>query len=334
MILKDETEIRVDRGATALSLLLVVLSSCLSQPRAVKVPRVKNPRPAAVQASLAGEWVPAAHYWREVFELSKGTDLRACLESAQAMSNLKDYEGASNILQLGLDEYPNNPDLLACKGDALVALGFRRSAEACYERCLEVSPNRIPVLCALGHLRLTLDRETAAVGPLQRALDLGCDKLSTRERLATAYRDSGRPAHAWVLYVSRMNLDPPASPEFVTEAACLALDPALLATHPDATAVALVWLECCLLLNPNHTEAHFQHGVLSEAIGNSLDAIDSYRRAIETQPSFLPALTNLALLFAELQHEGPCREMVARAVELESDHDRRIALWDLLGRFE
>jgi lipopolysaccharide biosynthesis regulator YciM len=98
--------------------------------------------------------------------------------------------------------------------------------------------------------------------------------------------------------------------------------------------VAIVWLEVSVGENPEHTAAYFQHGVLSEALGNHGEAIDSYRMSIYTDPNFLPALTNLALLYAELDREGPCREMVARAVELESNRQRRAALQQLLARFE
>ncbi len=331
---RNVTEIRGERLGGALSLFLLVLASCVGQPGTVQVPRVEDPRPAAVLATRNGEWPAAAHYWTEVLELSDGEDLEACLQAAHALRELKDLEAEINVLQRGLEVYPDNPDLLAFKGDALITLGFRRSAESCYERCLEEDPDRIPVLCALGHLRLLLDRETAAVTPLQRALDLGCEKMTTRENLANAYRNSGEPVRAWLLYSSRMQLEPLPNPEFIADAASLALHPMLAEKHPDATAVALVWLERSLSQEPNHTEANFQHGVLSEAIGNTFDAVESYGRAVKTQPTFLPALTNLALLFAELEHEGPCREMVARAVELESDYDRRIMLRELLGRFE
>lgn len=334
MTARNVTKIQGERVGGASAVLLALLSSCIVQPKEARIPRVEDPRPAAVIATRNSEWKLAAHYWSQTLDNSSGEDVQACVEAATALRHLQDLEGEITMLQLGLEKDPHNADLLELKGDALVKLGFRRSAEACYERCLEEEPDRIPALCSLGHLRLLLDREMAAINPLQRALDLGCPKLSTRENLARAYRESGEPILAWALYTSRIQMDPPPSAEFIADAAGLALNPILLAQCPDATAVALVWLEGSLLREPNHTEANFQHGVLSESIGNTLDAIESYGHSVKTQPTFLPALTNLALLFAELGHEGPCREMVARSVELETDYDRRIALRELLVRFE
>lgn len=325
---------RIEGTERALGLSLLVLAACSSGPGAIRLPFARNPALVASEAAQEGEWAKAAHNWELVFEQSDGEDLHACLEGAKAFKHLGDLEGASNLLGLGLERDPRQPDLLELKGELLVELGFRRSAEVYYERCLAEDPDRIPVLCALGNLRLSLDHETSAIVPLQRALDLGCDKVSTREHLARAYDDSGELLRAWPLYVSRMSLDPPPSPEFTAEAAVLSLNPKLLATYPDATDVALIWIECSLLINPNHIGAHFQHGVLSEALGNKLMAVACYERAIEIEPAFLPALTNLALLLAELEQEGPCRAIVARAVALESDHDRRVALWELLEKFE
>lgn len=321
-------------GALSIALAAMSLAACKARSGAPKVPPVDDPFRAAVQASQGEEWAKAAYYWNEVFVSANGKDTQACREAARALRHMGDAESASAMLQRGLDAEPNNPDLLELKAESLVVLGFRRSAEAYYERCLENDPNRISALCALGKLRLALDREAAAAIPLQRAYDLGCDDPVLFEHLALAYHNSGQPIRAWTLFTDRMGREPRPGPDLVAEAAMISLEPALLLKHPDATAVALVWLELCMKEHPEHTVIFFQHGVLSESLDNFEDAIASYRHAANTDPDFLPALTNLALLFAELEHEGPCREMVARAVELESNRARRKALQGLLAKFE
>ena len=156
-----------------------------------------DPLSAALRASREEDWGSAAQYWNEVFLQADGKNMRACLETARALKHLGDPESASNMLQLGLREDPDNPDLLEMKGDSLVELGFRRSAEACYERCLANDPDRIRVLCSLGCLRLSLDREEAALIPLQKAVDLGCDDPEILAELARAYRGTGQPVRAW-----------------------------------------------------------------------------------------------------------------------------------------
>ena len=308
--------------------------ACQAGNRTPKAPPVDDPWNAAVQASEGEEWTKAAYYWNEVLSGPEGDNAEAYREAAFALRKMGDSERAAEVLQRGLDAEPNNPDLLELKAESLVDLGFRRSAEAYYERCLEQDPNRISALCGLGKLRLALDREMAATKPLQRAYDLGCDDPLLFEHLARAYHNSGEPIRAWHLFIDRMGRAPQPSPDLVAEAAVIALDPRLLAKHPDATAVALVWLESSMREHPEHTVVFFQHGVLSESLENHEDAIASYLHCAKTDPDFLPALTNLALLFAELEHEGPCREMVSRAVELESDRQRRRALQQLLARFE
>ena len=334
MILKQAEQTRFAGTVTAVAAVLAAVVACSSPRQVRKLPPGADPRSAAVEATLNQEWPEAAAYWDKVLTLSGEQDVVACKEAATALANLREWEGTLNILERCLDENPREADLLAMKGDALVELGFRRSAEACYERCLKFDPNRIAILCSLGHLRLELDRETAAVDPLQRALDLGCERMDTRERLAIAYRDSGKPIEAWMLFASRIGLEPAPTAEFIVQGAELSLNRTLLAEYPDATAIALVWLERSLLLHPQHTESLFQHGVISEQLENYEDAINSYKLAEASEPGFLPALTHLALLFAELDHEGPCREAVARAAQLESNNARRLALLNLLAKFD
>lgn len=86
-------------------------------------------------------------------------------------------------------------------------------------------------------------------------------------------------------------------------------------------------------MDPQCTTAHFQLGVLSEETGAYDAAIAHYRRAVETDPSCLIALRNLAVLYSGRNEEPKTREMVQRALQLEQDADRRRALLRLLDPF-
>ena len=325
---------------TSLALWALAASMLVSTPACkthTTLPRAQyetDPLSAALRASRDEDWDSAAQYWNEVFLQAEGKNMRACLETARALKHLGDPESASNMLQLGLREDPDNPDLLEMKGDSLVDLGFRRSAEACYERCLANDPDRIRVLVNLGCLRLSLDREEAALIPLQKAVDLGCDDPDVLSELARAYRGTGQPVRAWKIFRQRMEDAHSDCPQLASEIGSLVVEPRVVSSDPSARERALSWLERSLEQDPQATCAHFQSGVLKEELGDVEGAIECYRRAVETDPAFLPGLTNLALLYAARGEEEHCREMVTRAITLEDDRERRRALRRILDRFE
>ena len=67
-------------------------------------------------------------------------------------------------------------------------------------------------------------------------------------------------------------------------------------SHKEAAQCAQGWLERAIERNPNFMQGHFELGVLKEELGRKDEAIVHYRRAIELDPDFLPALSNLARL--------------------------------------
>jgi tetratricopeptide (TPR) repeat protein len=318
--------------ALVASLAVATVVACRSgRPRPVQ-PGDPDPR-AAAAATQRGDWRAAAERWWAVWIATPRGDARACAEAARALLELGDAESAGNLLEQGLAKFPADANLVEWKSRSLEKLGFRRAASEYLERALALEPDRASALLALGRIRMDLGLETAAAEPLRRYVTQTGGNAQSYALLARALRGSGDLSGAYQAWTRAFELGDPAVEELL-HAASLALDADLRATHPEATAVSRGWLEQALAKDPMCTRAHFQLGLLSHELGAYEQAIEHYRRAVATDPACLVAITNLAILHSGAGDEVATREMVARALALEKDDDRRRALQRLLDPFD
>jgi tetratricopeptide (TPR) repeat protein len=267
-----------------------------------------------------------------LFLAEEGRPADACRETARALMGLKDFESACHILDLGLEVHPTDAGLLTQKGEALVALGFRRAAEGCFLRALDADPRSVDALIALGKLRIELGLESSAVSPLQRAVDITGGDFSTWRLLAKAQRESNASSKAYESWLKAFSMGA-GTVEDLVEAATLYLDDSFRRVHPEAGDQLCAWLQAAIERDPQCTRAHFQLGALSEELGRRDEAIEHYRRAVEIDPACLMALTNLAILYSRSGDGENTSRMVDRALALEQDGGRRRALQKLLVPF-
>lgn len=288
---------------------------------------------AAAAATQRGDWRAAAERWWAVWLASPEGDARACAEAAHALIELGDAESADNLLDQGLALFPKDANLFEWKSRSLEKLGFRRAAEEYQQRALELEPSRASALLGLGRLRVDLGLETSAVGPLRQFVTQTGGDMASYSLLARALRGSGDASGSYQAWRRAFELGQPKVEELLS-ASSLALDPDVRGAHPEAPATSRGWLERALTLDPMCTRAHFQLGLLSHELGAYEQATEHYRRAVETDPGCLMAITNLAILHSGAGDEVGTRNMVGRALELEKDADRRRALQRLLDPFE
>lgn len=291
-----------------------------------------NPREAAQVAMQAGDWGRAAERWYAVF-LRDRDAVEPCAMTARSLLRTHDADSASHVLDLGLAVHPDDPDLCELKGDALVELGFRRPAEEYYLRALKQDAKRASALYALAKLRMDLGWETAALSPLEQAIEITGGNSECWYMLAKARRSAGNPCGAFEAYEKAFASDY-GSVDALVAASTLPITDTLRRAHPDAARVMADWLERAVKREPQCTEAHFMLGVLSEEMGKKDEAIVHYRRAVETDPACLMSLRNLAVLYALMGDEQNTREIVDRALKLEIDVERRKALQRLLESLE
>ncbi len=311
--------------------LAATLACRSSRPRPIR-PGEPDPK-AAAAATQRGDWRVAAERWWAVWISSPEGDLHACIEAAHALMEVGDAESAGNLLDQGLLKFPKDPDLLEWKGRSLEKLGFRRAAAEYFERTLAQEPNRSSALLGLGRVRVSLSLESSAVDPLRRFVAQTGGDAESYALLAIALRGSGDTSGAYQAWQRSFEMGQPRVEDLLS-ASSLALDPDVRNAHPDAPATSRRWLERALSMDPMCTRAHFQLGLLSHELGAYDDAVEHYRRAVETDPSCLMALTNLAILYSGAGKEAETREIVGRALQLEKDADRRRALDRLLDSFK
>jgi len=325
---RSSTWMRVAVGGLALA----AVAAC----RTTKSRPVRPGEPdakAAAAATQRGDWRAAAERWWAVWLSSPEGDARACAEAARALLELRDAESAGNLLDQGLARFPDDPNLAEWKSRSLEKLGFRRAAEEYLLRALAEEPERSSALLALGRIRVDLGLETSAVQPLRKFVAQTGGDADSYALLARALRGSRDASGSYQAWQRAFELAEPKVEELLS-AASLALDPDVRSAHPDAPATSRGWLERALSMDPMCTRAHFQLGLLSHELGAYEQAVEHYRRAVETDPSCLMAITNLAILYSGAGDETETRKMVARALDLEKDTDRRRALQRLLDPFE
>jgi tetratricopeptide (TPR) repeat protein len=312
------------------ALVLVTAPACRSRSRMPKtLPVTAEMRTEARRATEAERWDQAAQSWYSIFVASKQSDVEACANTARALHRLKEFEGALKVLEAGILQNPKVAELYELQGDSLVHQQFRRAAEKSYELAVGLDPNRGSAWRKLGGVRIDLGYEGAAIQPLTRAIELGEAEFETWMQLARAQKATGNPCASFQTYVAAFQRGTGEVANYV-EAALLCMNSAVRRSNPDATGCARAWLERAIERDGKNAQAHFELGVLEEELGNKDAAIACYRKAIEHQKDFLPALRNLALLYAERKDHANVREMVDRALDLERDPERRKALQALL----
>jgi tetratricopeptide (TPR) repeat protein len=340
-IVRSENESAKDAGASSaaaarLASLVLALcaggAACRSTGRP-KLPSVMPTRAEPEAATRAGDWRSAAERWYALFMADPARPAEACAQAAHAFLELRDAESASNLLDMGLASHPEDPELLDRKGEALSALGYRRAAEAWFQRSIALDPKRVPALVHLGKLRMDLGNESAAVKPLREAVRISGGDFETWRLLARAEREAGDPKHAFESWVKAFSMGEGSVADLL-EAATLFVDESFGREHPEVRAQMKKWLLTAIERDPQCARAHFQLGVQAEDCGQREEAIEHYRRAVEIDPSCLMALTNLAILYADAGMEAPARDMVGRALALEQDGGRKKALQKLLEPFD
>ncbi|MBK7642739.1 MAG: tetratricopeptide repeat protein [Planctomycetes bacterium] len=291
--------------------------------------RVESTPEEAKAAMDARNWSVAAERWYGIFAGDMTHRPEACEMAARAMIEMKDWQNASHVLDLGLRFHPTNVNLLEEKGLALANLKFARAAADCFERVVELEPGRTQAWVELGRAHMDLGLELAAARAFEQALDLQPDDASVWIDLGRARARGSDPQGALAAYATGFDREPGKVDDLIEAAQQCAL-PGVKQKRTEYLELGLGWLCRVTMREPQHVLAHFELGVLCEELGRKDEAVEHYRRAIELDLSNLAALRNLAVLYASMGNVEGTREMVERSLALEHDPDRRTALQNLL----
>ena len=114
------------------------------------------------------------------------TDLLSVEVSARLAA--RDLNGASNAVQVALDKYPSDEDLVATAAQAFMNHGLYTNALEMIDKQLKLSPDNLNALLNKGYVCLHLAAYDDAIPPLSRILTLDTNTLSDLHRTALLNR--------------------------------------------------------------------------------------------------------------------------------------------------
>jgi tetratricopeptide (TPR) repeat protein len=114
------------------------------------------------------------------------TDLLSIEVSARLAA--QDLKGATNAVQVALDKYPSDEDLVATAAQAFMNYGLYTNALEMVDKQLKLSPDNLNALLNKGYVCLHLASYENALSPLNRILTLDTNSLSDLHRTALLNR--------------------------------------------------------------------------------------------------------------------------------------------------
>ena len=143
----------------------------------------------------------------------EGKEIEAIIDTADSYLNTSEYGKAAAVLRDALSEWPDNPDLYALYGEALLHLGYPEKALKEYRKATELSPDVPEYHAGVGYslLNIYLDRAKASMDAFRKALEIDPDNINALEGLGIVYVSIDRKDLATEIYYRLRQLDPEAA---------------------------------------------------------------------------------------------------------------------------
>lgn len=298
---------------------------CASPAKAARATKRAAELNSAREATHEARWTEAASLWQEIFMRADENSREACAETARALIELHDPVSAKHLVELGLKTFPGDSEFFELKARALEAQGLQRSAESAYENALHFAPGQDRLIFALARLRCDLGLNDAALQLLSPHLTSG--KASAGEFLLAGrvYRALNRQAEAYVSFDRAFRLAAP-TVEQLLFAASMYADDSVRKQDARAAMLSTEWSNQALAIDPQATLAHVLLGMISEDALHDSQAAECYRRAVETDPACVIALSALAVVQQRRGELENSKAMAERALALEKDPAKRVEL--------
>jgi tetratricopeptide (TPR) repeat protein len=232
-----------------------------------------------------------------------------------------DLHDAADFLQKAVELEPENADAWRELGEALLNDGRMKEATAAFRRAVELRPNDVGTLVHLAHAAYAAGDPEEAIGHIRQAVDRDPNSLGARRALLEIYRAAKRPEEALAAAEELAESDPddPLAALDVAEL-YLALD------HPVDATSAFARLRR-IDDDPAH-EIYALHGMIEAEMRR-----ERWRRALDlaieaTRIDRLGRTTDIlayivAQVFGAADRPAPSREEVNQALaESRAEHRR------------
>ncbi len=168
-------------------------------------------------------------------------------------------------------------------GKALAMLGRGTEADAAFEKCFALSPERRFMALAAEHQKEGRSQEAEHL--YRRVLRHNPDNVDALRLLALISLEASREGEAQALLARALEL----APDYVAAL----LDMAQLRKEQDRYGEALEFAERALALDPRNPQAHYLRGISLAPSGRTEEALEAYGKCLEFRPGHLGALLNL-----------------------------------------
>ncbi|MBI3368898.1 MAG: tetratricopeptide repeat protein [Burkholderiales bacterium] len=206
---------------------------------------------------------------------------------AQAQEQLSDWPGATQSLNRTVQLQPDFEPGLIALSRALASQGLTDDARATIVRCLALNADSPRALFYLGNIESGAGRWPDAVASYRRAVTLLPNDAEMWQNLARAQAMAGQPAEA----VESLKRAVTVAPGSVTARATLGTAHYRIGNLDDAVRS----YRSALALAPNRADLHDSLGLTLLALGDKAGAAQSHRKAIELKPGEASYRANLGL---------------------------------------
>ncbi|MGD9281655.1 MAG: tetratricopeptide repeat protein, partial [Desulfobacterales bacterium] len=188
---------------------------------------------------------------------------------------------------------PEDTETLFNLGDALAKQGNTEQAINYLNKALQINPDYAEAHSNLGGMHIKQGNIDKAIYHSKEALRLNPKLIEPHNNLGIALMQQGKIAAAISQFQKALEL----KPDFIMAENNLKR---ALAIQKEFEA-EISRLQELLKDNPDNVELHFRLGNLYFRKGDQRQAMQQYKKAIQLNPKFVPALNNMALLKAANQ---------------------------------
>ena len=148
-----------------------------------------------------------------------------------------------------MKDFPNDPDPIGLMGNVHVGLGQTAEAVACWEKCIEMAPNRVDGYLGIAEVRLKEGQFEKAEELARQAMQVDSRAARANKILGEALLGLGKPNEALVAFQQELKI----SPNSARSRFLLGQTYRQLGQHLEAKER----YEAVLQLDPDYTEAYY-----------------------------------------------------------------------------
>lgn len=247
----------------------------------------------------ADQWRDPVVFWQDVVDhlppqtpnLEKRSVVHALNQLGFALQRKDRHSEAVHFHERALRIPDNRAESGTLLGKAYLALGKIDEAERMFRLCITINPRFPEGLMGLAAIQVKKGSVEEALVSMRKAMDLAPKSFDYHVKTGIILLKLGDPSGATSLFSSALELNPKYAE------AHYQLGKVLIDENPS---LGLVHIQECLKLDPDHSLANVEMGVILAQSGDLEKAEALFRRALKRNPNDELAKKNLETVLQEL----------------------------------